>query len=138
MSRSCQSATFSRAASALLRTRRARPHTCSHDTGFRLWGIALEPFCPSPKGSSASRISVRWSERISSATFSSDAAAIASAPAELGVPVALHDLGRDRRGLEAEQTAHLLLDVGVDVGKGPHRTRDLPDAHRLARPSQPL
>ena len=66
MSRSCHSATFSRAARALVRTSRASPHTCSHETGLRLWGIALDPFCPSVNGSSTSRISVRWSERISS------------------------------------------------------------------------
>ena len=34
MSRSCQSATFSSAASELVRTSRARPHTCSQETGL--------------------------------------------------------------------------------------------------------
>ena len=46
MSRSCHSATFSIAACALARTRRARPQTCSHPIGLRLCGIADEPFCP--------------------------------------------------------------------------------------------
>ena len=43
------------------RSTRARPQSCSHFTGLRLWGIALEPFCaPARKGSSTSLTSVRW------------------------------------------------------------------------------
>ena len=79
MSRSCHSATFSSAAIALARTSRARPVICSHPIGLRLCGIADEPFCPRPNGSSTSPISVFCSPRISSANFSSDAARIASA-----------------------------------------------------------
>ena len=37
---------------------RARPVTCSQPTGLRLWGMAEEPFWPSPNGSSTSRTSV--------------------------------------------------------------------------------
>ena len=59
MSRSCQRAMSSSAAPAWARSMRARPATCSDCTGFRLWGIADEPFWPSENGSSASRISVR-------------------------------------------------------------------------------
>ena len=79
MSRSCHRATFSTAASALLRSRRARPQMRSASSGLRLCGIALEPFCPSPNGSCASSTSVRCSPRTSSAIFSSEAPAMASA-----------------------------------------------------------
>ena len=79
MSRSCQRATFSRAASAFARTRRARPVTCSQPTGLRLWGMAEEPFCRSPNGSSTSRTSVFCRARISVANFSRLAAQMARA-----------------------------------------------------------
>ena len=77
MSRSCQSATFSIAAIALPRSSRARPTTCSHPIGLRLWGIADEPFWPVSNGSSTSPISVFCRPRISSANFSSEAAVMA-------------------------------------------------------------
>ena len=70
MSRSCQRATFSRAARAFARTTRARPLTCSQPTGLRLWGMAELPFCPALKGSSTSRTSVFCKARISVANFS--------------------------------------------------------------------
>ena len=79
MSRSCHSATFSSAAMALARINRASPTTCSQPIGLRLCGIADEPFCPLPNGSSTSPISVFCSPRISSAAFSRDAAVIAIA-----------------------------------------------------------
>src|SRR6266705_1237355 len=41
ISRSCHRATFSRAASALVRTRRARPQMRSASSGLRLCGMAL-------------------------------------------------------------------------------------------------
>ena len=47
--------------------------------GFRLCGIAEEPFIPLPNGSSTSRTSVRARWRISVAKRSSDVAASASA-----------------------------------------------------------
>src|SRR5205823_521758 len=50
MSRSCQSAMSSSAASACARTSRARPQTFSASTGLRLWGIAEEPFWPGANG----------------------------------------------------------------------------------------
>ena len=59
MSRSCHSATFSSDVTAWPRITRARPLTRSHTTGFRLCGIALEPFWPSANGSCTSRTSVR-------------------------------------------------------------------------------
>ena len=79
MSRSCHSATFSRPTSAAPRTTRARPQMRSATTGFRLCGIADEPFCPRPNGSCTSATSVRARCRISSANLSSDDATIASA-----------------------------------------------------------
>ena len=67
MSRSCQRATFSRAAMALPRRTRARPVRRSHVMGLRLCGMALLPFWPLVKGSSTSRTSVRWRWRNSTA-----------------------------------------------------------------------
>ena len=52
--------------------------TCSQPTGLRLCGIADEPFCPAPNGSSTSRTSVFCSARISVANFSRLAAMSAS------------------------------------------------------------
>ena len=59
MSRSCQRATFSSAVTACPRTTRASPQIRSATIGFRLCGIADEPFWPRPKGSCTSRTSVR-------------------------------------------------------------------------------
>src|SRR6266704_2513027 len=72
-------ATFSNAPSMFERTMRARPQICSHVTGLRLWGMVELPRCSPPKGSSASRTSVRCKWRISSAIFSSVAAMSARA-----------------------------------------------------------
>ena len=79
MSRSCQSATFSKAARLFARTTRANPHRFSDAIGFRLCGIAEEPFCSAEKYSSASRTSVRCRWRISVANFSTLAASSARA-----------------------------------------------------------
>src|SRR5207253_7198996 len=72
ISRSCHRATFSKPAWALDRTTRARPLICSQVTGFRLCGIAEEPFCFSLKHSSASRTSVRCKCRIRSEEHTSE------------------------------------------------------------------
>ena len=80
MSRSCQRATFSSPTSAFARTTRASPHSRSATTGFRLCGIADEPFWPRPNGSATSATSVRERCRSSSAKRSTDAATTASAP----------------------------------------------------------
>ena len=72
MSRSCQSATFSRPTCAFPRKTRASPQIRSATIGFRLCGIADDPFCPLPNGSSTSRTSVRARWRISTANRSSD------------------------------------------------------------------
>src|SRR2546430_6161799 len=52
MSRSCQSATFSKPACAFERTSRASPLICSAVIGLRLCGMAEDPFCFSLKYSS--------------------------------------------------------------------------------------
>ena len=59
MSRSCQRAWFSMAASELERMRRERPQRFSAEMGFFLWGMAEEPFWPLAKPSSTSSTSVR-------------------------------------------------------------------------------
>ena len=79
ISRSCHSATSSKAAWALARTTRARPQICSQVTGLRLCGMAELPFWPRAKYSSASRTSVRCRWRTSSAIFSHSAVASARA-----------------------------------------------------------
>ena len=78
MSRSCQSATFSRPTTAYPRTTRASPQMRSATMGLRLCGIADEPFWPRPNGSSTSRTSVRARWRISSANRSREDASDAS------------------------------------------------------------
>ena len=78
MSRSCHSATLSSAVTACPRISLASPHTLSVSSGLRLWGMADEPVWPSPKGSSTSRTSVRWSPRISVPNLSREAAITAS------------------------------------------------------------
>ena len=80
MSRSCQRATFSSAATALPRSTRARPVSRSPVMGLRLCGMALEPFWPLAKNSSASSTSVRCRWRNSVAQRSMLAPTRASAP----------------------------------------------------------
>ncbi len=70
MSRSCHRTMFSRAVCAEPRITRAKPDTRSDTTGFRLCGMADEPFCPSANGSCTSRTSVRARWRISVAILS--------------------------------------------------------------------
>ena len=63
ISRSCHKAIFSNAACAFDRTSLANPQICSHVTGFRLCGIADDPFCPAPNGGSfnaSSALRVIW------------------------------------------------------------------------------
>ena len=70
-----RAATFSSPTTAAARTTRARPQIRSATFGFRLCGIADEPFMPVANGSSTSRTSVRARWRISVANRSSDVAA---------------------------------------------------------------
>src|SRR5574341_1337684 len=77
MSLSCHKAIFSNAAKEFERTTRAKPQIRSDTTGFLLWGMEEDPFCPSAKGSSTSKISVLCRFLISKAIFSKDPAKIA-------------------------------------------------------------
>ena len=138
MSRSCHSATSSSAACRLPRSTRARPQSCSDFIGLRLCGIALEPFCsPSRNASSASRTSVRWRWRISSANDSMRRADRRARVEHFGVAVARQHL-RGGHGREAEVLAHVPLDRGIDVGVRADRARELADRDRVARPQQAL
>ena len=135
MSRSCQSATFSSPAIAPPRTTRASPQIRSETIGFRLCGIADEPFWPLPNGSSTSRTSVRARCRISSANRSSEAASERERVQHLGMAVALEDLRRARSRLEPEPLAGDPLDLGIRGRVGADRARELADPHAFERPS---
>ena len=78
MSRSCHSATSSSAGCTLPRITRDKPEICSQVIGFRLCGMADDPFCFSLKNSSASRTSVLCKWRISVAILSRVQATTAS------------------------------------------------------------
>ena len=138
MSRSCHSATFSSAAARSPRITRASPLTRSHTTGFRLCGMAHEPFWPSANGSCTSRTSVRARCRISVAIASSVEATTASAVDELRVAVALDHLGRGLGGPQPEPGAHELLHARIDGGVGADHAADRADADGLARAAQAL
>ena len=137
MSRSCQSAMSSSPGCTLARSTRASPQSCSHFTGLRLCGIALEPFCsPVRNGSSTSRdlgaLEVPDLER-----GRLDPRAERRARVEqLGVSVAGDHLRRRHR-LETEPLADERLDLGIDVGVGADRARELPDRDGGARPHEP-
>ena len=138
MSRSCHSATLSRAASALARSRRARPVICSQPIGLRLWGMADDPFCPLANGSSTSPISVFCRPRTSSANFSSEAPVMASAAASSACRSRWMICDVTRGAIERQARADLPLDGGLEVRVGAHRARDLADADDVARAQQPL
>ena len=110
MSRSCQSATFSIAGSAMPRTSRARPVRFSVSTGLRLCGIAEEPFWPGEKNSSR----LQHLGALHVADLGGDVLDRRGDDAERGeehrVPVARDHLGRDRLGRQAHLRADMLLD----------------------------
>ena len=137
MSRSCQRATLSSAATALPRSTRARPLICSLLIGLRLWGIAEEPFWPARKGSWSSRTSVRWRWRISVARRSRPVPARAMALISVGVAVAGNDLRGDVLAGEMEvcEDARLVPRAGGRVG--PHRAGDRTHAGLLEGAFQP-
>src|SRR3954469_9512602 len=155
MSRSCQRATFSRATSEHPRTTRASPQIRSAPTGFRLWGIAGEPFWPRPNGSCTSptprRALLAPAERL---LHLADLGA-RQVPdlevegvergrddrerrEELGVAVALEDLRRGGRGLQPDPLAREPLELRIRRGVGPDGARELADAHPLERRRDPL
>src|SRR5271157_3202173 len=108
MSRSCHRATFSSAACAFERTTRASPLICSHVTGFRLCGMADEPFCFSLKYSSASRTSVRCR-----ANFGGDLVQRGRDHRQRddveGMAIALNHLRRDCCDVQAQSLTDFLL-----------------------------
>ena len=138
MSRSCQSATFSIATCACPRTTLASPLIRSLTTGLRLWGMALEPFCPSAKGS-CDLSHLRASEMTD---LGRDAIERRGGHRErrhvLGMSIALDDLGARILGPQAESRTDQLLDPRVDRGVGADHPADRPDAHRLAGAPEPL
>jgi len=126
MSRSCHRATFSSAASALVRTSRARPHTCSQETGLRLWGIRARALLPHRERF----FRFQYLGALQRADLGGDLLERrghdGQGGRELGVAVPLHDLVRDRRRLEAEEAAGLLLHVGSTWAKVPTAPDSLP------------
>ena len=138
MSRSCQRATFSSPTSASARTTRASPQMRSATTGFRLCGIADEPFCPFPNGS--------WTSRDLGAGEVADlerelverGGAQGQRGQQLGVAVALDDLRRRRRGLEPEPLAGQALDLGIGRRVRSDCAGELADADPFERAGHPL
>ena len=127
MSRSCQSAhVLEPDDRALARTTRASPQIRSATTGFRLCGIAEEPFCPGANGSSTSRTSVARGAGSRVANRSSDDAASASAASSSACRSRWIDLRRDRVGLEPEPLARDPLDLGSIAAYVPTAPESLP------------
>ena len=137
MSRSCQRATSSSPAWALPRSSRASPATCSDLIGLRLWGIALEPFWPTPNGSWTSPTSVRARWRISVANRSSPGARQRDRLQQLGVAVAGDDLGGDRLALEPQPGQHPLLELRRGRRVGTDGARERADRRLGERPLEP-
>ena len=115
------------------RTTRASPQIRSATTGFRLCGIADEPFWPRPNGSCTSRdLGAREMpdlerERVERRGDDRERRE------ELGMAVALEDLGRGRRRLEAEPLARDPLELGIGRRVRADGARELADAHPLER-----
>ncbi len=90
----------------------------SQTIGFRLCGIADEPFWPTANGSSASRTSLRCRWRISTAKRSRPPASTASVASKRRVAIARDDLGRGGLDVEPEALEGDRLDARVDVPVG--------------------
>ena len=108
---------------------RARPQICSQVTGLRLCGIAELPRCSPPKGSSASRTSVRCKWRISSAIFSSVAAISASELTIVRVAIALNHLRSHRRDVQPKPLADALFNFRAEMRSIAHRAGNFADGH---------
>ena len=138
MSRSCQRATFSSAATAFPRTTRARPLSRSAVIGLRLCGMAELPFWPGaevffhfqhlgPLQMAQLRrpaIDARGDQRQGRGKFR--------------VPIALDDLGRKHRRLEPELLADALLDPRIEMRVGADGAAQFPDADPLGGLREPL
>ena len=110
----------------------------SATTGFRLCGIADEPFWPLPNGSCTSATSVRARCRISSANFSSDAAQTASAESSSACRSRWMIWVAAGTGSRPSSLAGEALDLGVGHGVGADGAGELADAQAFERPRQPL
>ncbi len=118
MSRSCHRATFSTAASALVRISRASPQMRSASSRLLDLGT-LEP--PHLERDLLERGRRQRQHR-----------------AELGVTIALHDLRRGRLHLERELAADVGFELGLHVGEVTDRARELADRDRRAGPAEPV
>ena len=105
---------------------------CSQPIGLRLCGIAEEPFWPLPNGSSTSPISVFCRPRISSGELLERGRGNRQRRHQLGVPIALDDLRRHRRRLEAEAAADASLNVRIEVRERADRAGQFPDRDHVA------
>ena len=120
------------------RTILARPQIRSERTGFRLCGIADEPFWPLPNGSASSATSVRWPCRTSSATASQTWSRSARARStHSAMPSRSTTWVATSAGRRPELGHDRLLDGRVDVGVGADRAGQLADGDRVPGPGQP-
>ena len=134
MSRSCQRATFSSPTSAAPRTTRASPQIRSETIGFRLCGIADEPFWPrAERLLDLAHLRPREVADLEREAFERRRPASASAAQQLRVPVALEDLRRGRRRLEPEPLAGDPLDLRVGRRVRADGAGELADAQSLER-----
>ena len=138
MSRSCQTATFSRPTSAAARTTRARPQIRSATFGLRLCGIDDEPFMPGcERLLDLAHLGAREVADLEREALERGGAE-GERVQQLGVSVAGDDLRRQRIRLEAEALAGDPLDLRLDDDVGADRAGELPDAVRSsARASRP-
>ncbi len=141
MSRSCHSATFSSAAIALARTRRARPTICSQPIGLRLCGIADEPFWPlRERLFDLADLGLLQAANLRAANFSRRGGGDRQRRHEFGVAIALDDLRGDRRRCEAEtpQTAASISGVEVRERADGARAACRPRSRRARRAARAM
>ena len=138
MSRSCQSAMFSRPTSASARRSRASPLTRSARIGLRLCGIALLPCWPAPNGSNASATSVRCRCRTSTLIRSSVPPRMASVVSSSAWRSRLTTWVAAGSTRQSQRLADVTLDLGADVGVAADRAGDRADGDVLPCPLQPL
>ena len=125
MSRSCHSGTFSKPATALPRSTRARPLMRSQVIGLRLCGIAEEPFCPRANGSAASRTSLRCRWRTSVAKRSRELPRIASDASSSACRSRATTWVATSSRAQAELGQREILDARVDVAVRADGAREL-------------
>ena len=97
--------------------------------GLRLWGIALEPFCPARNGSSTSRTSVRCRWRTSVPNRSMPAPARAIAASSSAWRSRATTCVETVLGVEAEPREHPRLELGAGGRVGADGARDRAHTH---------